>query len=393
MGRALDIDELWRIAARKLRVSSQPPQDLYVEGLRHLASALESTGRYDADALRLLQRELVRPLPYALIPWKMRVSDTGRHMRVVRLADPKSNSAEFCKPQDVSWAPEWLARHFGTERLRKSRQTPEPLKLGVIGPLEVRLTRDKRDVRRLQRLRYDVFYKHGHAIAGIATRFARRDEDTFDNICDHLMVVDHSARRSITGRLPVIGTYRLLRQDIAEKYGGFYSAEEFDISGLLRRHVGLQFLELGRSCVLPPYRTKRTVELLWHGVWRYVREHHLDVMIGCASFEGINIARLERPLSFLHHFARAPEPWRVAAQPLRRVEMNRMTKSEIDIRSAWRELPPLIRGYLRVGAFVGDGAVIDRQFGTTDVLIIMPVSAISARYISHFGADATRYAA
>lgn len=307
-------------------------------------------------------------------------------MRVDGLADPTSNST-------AGWASEWLARRFGAKRLRKSRQARESLKLGIIGPLEVRLTRDKRDVRRLQRLRYNVFYKHGHATADIATRFARRDKDSFDSICDHLMVVDHSARQSAIGRLPVIGTYRLLRQDIAEKHGGFYSAEEFDISPLLRRHAGLQFLELGRSCVLPPYRTKRTVELLWHGVWRYVREHHLDVMIGCASFDGIDVSRLERPLSFLHHFARAPEPWRAAAQSSRRVEMNLTTKSDIDIKAAWRELPPLIRGYLRAGAFVGDGAVIDRQFGTTDVLIIMPVSAISARYIGHFGADATRYIA
>jgi putative hemolysin len=109
------------------------------------------------------------------------------------------------------------------------------------------------------------------------------------------MVVDHSERRLITGGLPVIGTYRLLRLDIAEKHGGFYSAKEFDISSLLRRHPGLQFLELGRSCVLPPYRTKRTIELLWHGVWKYVRQHNLDVMIGCASFEGTDTARFGTP--------------------------------------------------------------------------------------------------
>lgn len=322
----------------------------------------------------------------------MRTSDTGTHMRVDRLADPKSNSAEFCKPPDVSWAPEWLTRHFGAERLRKSRQTPAPLKLGAIGPLEVILTRDRRDVRRLQKLRYHVFYKHGRAVADIATRFTRRDKDSFDSICDHLMVVDHSVRPLTIGRSPVIGTYRLLRQDIAEKHGGFYSAEEFDISRLLRRRAESRFLELGRSCVLPPYRTRRTVELLWCGVWRYVQEQHVDVMIGCASFEGTDIPRLARPLSFLHHFARAPDTWCAAAHSLRRVEMNRMAKDEIDLKAAWHELPPLIKGYLRVGAFVGDGAVIDVKFGTTDVLIIMPVSLISARYIDRFRTDAKRYA-
>jgi putative hemolysin len=285
---------------------------------------------------------------------------------------------------------ERLTNHFGVDGVCKPRQSRS--KLGVIGELEVRLARNKGDIRRVQKLRYKVFYEHGHAVADTVMSFARHDKDSFDNICDHLMVVDHSARPSITGRLPVIGTYRLLRQDIAEKHEGFSSAKEFDISGLLKRHAGLRFLELGRSCVLPAYRAKRAVELLWHGVWRYVREHHIDVMIGCASFEGADTARLARPLSFLHHFAGAPEVWRAAAHSLRRVEMNRMAKNEIDVKAAWHELPPLIKGYLRVGACVGDGAVVDRQFGTTDVLIVLPVSAINARYISHFGADGKRYA-
>jgi putative hemolysin len=242
-------------------------------------------------------------------------------------------------------------------------------------------------------LRYKVFYRDGSAIADAATMLARRDKDAFDQVCDHLMVIDHAAKPSLSGKQPVVGTYRLLRQDVAEASGGFYSEDEFDIASLIERHASLRFLELGRSCVLPPYRTKRTVELLWHGVWSYVRRHRLDVMIGCASLSGTDPDRLALPLSFLHHFARAPEEWRAQAQPSRRVEMNRMTKDAIDTRAALRELPPLIKGYLRVGAFVGDGEVIDHQFGTTDVLIVMPVSAISARYIGHFGADATRHAA
>jgi L-ornithine Nalpha-acyltransferase len=316
----------------------------------------------------------------------------GTHMRVGGLVDPKSNSAEFSNPRDVSWTPQWLARHFGSGRLRKSRKAPLPLALGVIGPLEVRLACYKRDVRRLQRLRYHVFYKHGRAVPDIATRFTRRDRDSFDSICDHLMVVDHSARPLMVGPSPVIGTYRLLRQDVAEKHGGFYSAEEFDISSLLRRQAESQFLELGRSCVLPRYRRKRTIELLWRGLWRYVQEQHIDVMIGCASFEGTDMSHLARPLSFLHHFARAPEAWSAAAHSSRRVEMNRIPKEEINPKAAWHELPPLIKGYLRAGAFVGDGAAIDAKFGTTDVLIIMPVSLISARYVGRFGMDAKHHA-
>jgi putative hemolysin len=124
-----------------------------------------------------------------------------------------------------------------------------------------------------------------------------------------------------------------------------------------------------------------------------VLQNRLDVMFGCASLEGTDPDRLGLPLSFLHHYCRAPELWRAGALPERYVEMNRMSKETIDPKAALRTLPPLIKGYLRLGCYIGDGAVIDRQFGTTDVLIILPVSALSARYVGHFGAGAERHAA
>lgn len=260
--------------------------------------------------------------------------------------------------------------------------------LGRLGSLEARLARDKRDVRRAQKLRYKVFYKNGSAIADATTLLARRDKDAYDKVCDHLLVIDHDAPPTMSGKPRVVGTYRLLRQEIAERHHGFYTENEFDISGLMERHPELRFVELGRSCVLPDYRNKRTVELLWQGIWSYVRQHQLDVMIGCASLNGTDPDRLALPLSFLHHFAAAPAAWRAGAQHSRRVEMNRMAKQDIDPKAALRELPPLIKGYLRLGAHIGDGAVIDDQFGTTDVLIVLPVSAIKMRYIEHFSADA-----
>ena len=278
--------------------------------------------------------------------------------------------------------------------IKPVRRLPSfPATLGRLGTLEVRLAQEKRDVKRAQKLRYRVFYKDGSAIADAATLLAQRDKDAFDKICDHLLVIDHAAKPSMRGQQPVVGTYRLLRQDVAQSHGGFYTEHEFDVSGLIERHATLRFLELGRSCVLPLYRNKRTVELLWHGIWSYVRQHRLDVMIGCASFEGTNPERLALPLSFLHHYAQAPQTWRASAHPSRRVEMNRVAKQAIDPKTALHELPPLIKGYLRLGAFVGDGAVVDHQFGTTDVLIVLPVSAINARYIEHFGVDASRHAA
>jgi putative hemolysin len=267
-----------------------------------------------------------------------------------------------------------------------------PKTLGRLGALEVRLARTAAEIRRAQKLRYDVFYKEMSAVADTTAYFARRDIDLFDAVCDHLLVIDHGVAR-LRKASAVVGTYRLLRQDVAERAGGFYSAGEFDVGSLVARHRNLKFLELGRSCVRPPYRNKRTVELLWHGIWSYVLEHRIDVMIGCASLEGTDPDRLALPLSFLHHYARAPEPWRTTALPRRYLELNRMPKVAVAPKAALQLLPPLIKGYLRLGAFVGDGAVVDRQFGTTDVLIILPVSVINSRYVDHFGPGAERHAA
>ena len=268
--------------------------------------------------------------------------------------------------------------------------------LGRIGGLEVRLARTAKEIRTAQALRYHVFYEEMSAVADARTRAAKRDIDAYDEICDHLLVLDHDAaeRHTRFGRKKprIVGTYRLLRQAVAIGHGGFYTAGEFDIQSLLDAHPDKAFLELGRSCVLPPYRTKRTVELLWHGIWAYVLMHNIDVMVGCASIEGTDPDRLAPQLSFLHHHARAPEDWRVRAIESRYVEMNRLPKAEINDRQALRDLPPLIKGYLRLGAYIGDGAVIDRQFGTTDVLITLPVSALNSRYVNHYGADAQRYA-
>lgn len=266
--------------------------------------------------------------------------------------------------------------------------------LGRLGTLELRLAQTPKDIKRAQKLRYRVFYKEMNAIADARTKFARRDVDAFDAICDHLLVVDHEPRLQGLRRKPrVVGTYRLLRQEIAEQNSGFYSASEFAIDDLIARHRSLRFLELGRSCVLEPYRNKRTVELLWHGIWSYVLKHRIDAMFGCACLGGTNPDQLALPLSYLHHFAGVDGTWDATALPHRYVEMNRMPRGEIDMKAALRTLPPLIKGYLRIGARIGRGAVVDRQFGTTDVLIVLPVSAISERYIQHFGPDAERHAA
>ncbi|QFR33960.1 GNAT family N-acetyltransferase [Ancylobacter sp. TS-1] len=286
-------------------------------------------------------------------------------------------------------------RSYSGLRHRESRGEPGPVTLGRIGALEVRLAVTAADVRRAQRLRYEVFYEEMSAAPAAAMRLARRDFDAFDGFCDHLLVLDHDCVTTVRGRrVPrVVGTYRLLRQEIAARHGGFYTAGEFDIAPLLARHPHRRFLELGRSCVLASYRNKRTVELLWHGIWAYVRRHGIDVMFGCASIEGTDPARLARPLAFLHHFAPTDPEWSASALPRHAAAMDLMAADAVDAKAALVELPPLIKGYLRLGAQIGRGAVVDHQFGTTDVLIVLPIEKISPRYLDHFGVNGERHAA
>jgi L-ornithine Nalpha-acyltransferase len=279
---------------------------------------------------------------------------------------------------------------------RKRRLPLFPLKkprkvYGRIGGLEVSLARSGADIKKAQKLRYEVFYGEMAAVADAKARIKKRDEDSYDPICDHLLVIDKNPERTKKRPWPrrskAVGTYRVLLQDVAEKNEGFYTQGEYDIAPLIARKRSTHyFMELGRSCVLNPYRNRRTVELLWQGLWTYVRERGVDVMLGCASFPGTDPKEHALALSFLHHNVRAPDEWMVSAHPHLRVDMNILPKDEIDAKQALKAMPPLIKGYLRLGALVGDGAVIDHQFGTTDVLIILPVEAIDTRYFSHFGA-------
>ena len=262
--------------------------------------------------------------------------------------------------------------------------------LGTRGDLTVRLSEGPADVDAAQHLRYRVFYEELDALPDFEARKSRRDRDSYDAICDHLLVM-HRGPSISPGAISLsdgelVGTYRLLRQSVAERSGGFYTQGEFDIAPLVRSHPHLDFLELGRSCVLKPYRTKPVVELLWQGIWNYVRLNDIDVMLGCASLEGTDPSKHDLTLSYMAQHHAAPPEWRVSALPERRVEMDRLPRSKVHARDALRQLPPLIKGYLRLGSYIGDGAVIDEQFNTTDVLIVLPVSAINPRYFSHFGA-------
>jgi putative hemolysin len=256
--------------------------------------------------------------------------------------------------------------------------------LAAEGRFEIRLTRDPLDIAAAQRLRFNVFYEEMGAAPTPPMAARRRDFDDFDSVCDHLLVLDHAPAL----RPRVVGTYRLLRQPVAERHGGFYSASEYEIAPLVDRlgRAG-SLLELGRSCVHADYRTNATIQLLWRGIAAYMAEHAITHMFGCASFAGTDVDRLALPLAYLHHHHLAPEGLRARAHAGRYVAMNRLAPEAISLRPALQALPPLVKAYLRLGGYVGDGAVIDRQFGTTDVFVLLPVERIAPKYYARFDRD------
>jgi putative hemolysin len=258
--------------------------------------------------------------------------------------------------------------------------------LATSGALEVRLAETESEVEQAQRLRYAVFYQEMTAIPSPQMREAGRDFDKFDDVCDHLMVVDREAHDE-DGQPLVVGTYRLTREHDAARVGGFYTTSEYDIAPMLNGlPAGTKFLELGRSCIIKSYRSRPgTMQLLWKGLLAYVARFDIDLMFGCASLAGTDPEALNLPLSYLHHFHPMPEGVKVRARPELYVPMDRLPPEAIQAREGLRALPPLLKGYVRAGCCIGDGAVIDRQFGTTDVFIYFPLSGLDARYRSRFG--------
>lgn len=260
-----------------------------------------------------------------------------------------------------------------------SHVSTDLLRLGAIqsGSLEVRLAQTLAEIEAAQRLRFDIFYKEMAALPTTEMLAASRDFDDFDTVCDHLLVIDHN----IPEERAVVGTYRLIRREMASRRGSFYSASEFDISRL-NDYPG-EILELGRACVAPAYRG-RAINLLFRGIAGYVSRYNIELMFGCASLPGTDAGALALPLSYLYHYYLAPPALRATATPDRYIDMRLMPYQEIDPAIALLEVPPLLKAYLRLGGYIGDGAVVDEQFRTTDVCVIVKTDLITDKYAKHY---------
>jgi len=241
---------------------------------------------------------------------------------------------------------------------------------------QVRLAKSEQDIAAAQRLRYRVFVEEMGASAGAEETALRQESDEFDPFFDHLLLIDTAATGDPLDA--VVGVYRLMRGSVAKAEIGFYGASEYDLSKL--ENLGAETLELGRSCIAPEARGGLGMHLLWDGLGEYVLAHDVRVMFGVASFHGADPKPLAQPLAYLHHNHLAPPELCVPARAESRAAMDGIAREDIDRAAALKAIPPLIKAYLRLGGFVGDGAYIDHDFNTVDVCLIMDTQKMNTKY-------------
>ncbi len=245
----------------------------------------------------------------------------------------------------------------------------------------VRLAETDEERASAQRLRYRVFVEEMGAQATGEQAALRREWDAYDAFFDHLVLIDRSA--AVSDPLDrVVGVYRLMRDSAARAGPGFYCASEYDLAKLL--DCGRSAVELGRSCVAREHRGGVSMHLLWNGLADYVLTRDIEVLFGVASFPGVDPAPLSEALALLHHAHLAPDDLRVRALPEGFVDMNAMPEAAIDRVRALRAIPPLIKAYLRLGGFVGEGAFVDRAFNTVDVCVVMDTGRMTDRYRRYY---------
>ncbi|MBH69538.1 MAG: hemolysin-like protein [Rhodospirillaceae bacterium] len=253
-----------------------------------------------------------------------------------------------------------------------------------LGALELRLAKSSLDIEAAQRLRYRVFYEEMGATPSKTAHTARLDCDEYDEDADHLLVIDNNIRKLCHPYIKrgVVGTYRLLQKHQITNRRTFYTASEFDITKILT-YPG-QILELGRSCVDAEYRSRTILQLMWQGIASYIYSNNIDLMFGCASFPSSNMEEHRFALDYLKKNHQAPDLLCPRALPEHYINMS-LTGEQIN-RDGYivNDLPPLIKGYLRLGGWVGDGAVVDHQFNTTDVCVIVKRDNLPKRYRNHY---------
>ena len=246
--------------------------------------------------------------------------------------------------------------------------------------IEIRIIKNEAELHAAQRLRYRVFFEECGAKASPQVEAEKRDFDEFDDYCDHLIAVDKNA-----GDNPddyIIGTYRLMRKDGAKRCGKWYSQTEFDVEKF--SDYDGEVLELGRSCVSADHRTKLVMQMLWNGLAAYMFDYDIKLMFGCGSFHGTDLNEYKQALSYLYYNCVATGNLDITAKGKNKRDMKLLAKDEVDDKEAIRQIPTMIRGYLRAGAKVGNSVWIDWDFNCFDVCIIFEMKNLKENYLKHY---------
>jgi putative hemolysin len=252
------------------------------------------------------------------------------------------------------------------------------------GRFTVTLADSEEEVAAAQRLRYRVFVEEMGATPDPEDAALRRERDAFDPHFDHLLLIDNAAE-SDDPLDRVVGAYRLMTGTMAKQGIGFYGSTEYDLSKLVA--YPRETLELGRSCVSAEHRGGAGMHLLWTGLGQYVAERGVEILFGVASFHGADPRPLAQPLAYLHHNHLAPEDLRVRTLPEHFQPMDLLPPEQVSKVEAMRMIPALIKAYLRLGGFVGEGAYVDHAFNTVDVCLLMDTTRMVDRYRAFYSRE------
>ncbi|WP_231388608.1 GNAT family N-acetyltransferase [Pseudooceanicola algae] len=240
---------------------------------------------------------------------------------------------------------------------------------------ETRIAKTEEDLQAAQHLRYEVFIRELGGTGEMVDHAAGLERDRFDPHFDHLLLLDNARPGALRDR--VVGVYRLLPDSRAAALGQYYSEDEYDLSVL--KSSGRRLLELGRSCLHADYRGGEAMVVMWQALSAYIEERGIEVLFGVASFHGTDIDALAGPLSLLHARHLAPEDIRTRAQPAAFQPMDLIAEDQIDRVAAMRAVPALIKGYLKLGGFVGEGAFVDHAFNTIDICLVLDLSRLNEK--------------
>ncbi len=247
---------------------------------------------------------------------------------------------------------------------------------------EVRLTKNKEERKQVRQLRYKVFVEEEGAGVTEEQRALGEEYDAYDRFAEY-MAVFHNGR--------VVGTYRIIDRNAAEKMGGFYTENEFNITKIKKYNGNIA--EMSRACVDPEYRENALVmRMLWAGLGELIVRRKIGVLFGVASFVGTKPARSAQAISYLYYNHLSPARLRATVLPEKFADgvnpklarMNILPREFVDEADAKAEMTPLIKGYLRLGASFGKGVFVDTPFNSYDVFVMMETCKMNATYQKHF---------